>query len=104
MAEPKPLNQESIVAQQTRDLFCVHERSDGVELEIPVVSTCNAIGMKCTNGISDHKNRVLELLRAVGGKFLNRTNWPKGRERAEEDGIRRYPPGMVDSLHTQVTK
>ena len=46
--------------------------------------------VECTDGVSDDKNRILELLRAVRGKLLNRTDGPSIRIVPEDIVVKTY--------------
>ena len=46
--------------------------------------------VECTDGVSDDKNRILELLRAVRGKLLNRTDGPSIRIVPEDIIVKTY--------------
>ena len=76
VTEAELFEQESIVAEQVGSLLCVHKWRGRVGLEIPIAFF--RIGeipkVRCTYAISDDKNRVLELLRAVRGELLDGTD------------------------------
>ena len=79
MTEAKLLEQESTVTKHLGGLLRACERRDWIGLGIPRISMGEVCDGECTNGVSNNKNRVLELLRAVRGKPLDRTHRPSRR-------------------------
>ena len=76
MAKAKLFDQKSTVSEQISGSLCVCERCERVGLGILRVRTWGVYSIECTNGISDEKGRVLELLGAVRREPLNRPNGP----------------------------
>ena len=79
MTDAKLLEQESIVTKHLGGLLRACERGDWIGLGIPRISLGEVYGKECTDGVSNNKNRVLELLRTIRGKPLHRTHRPSRR-------------------------
>lgn len=79
MPEAQLLEQERTVTKQVGRLFCIRERRDRVSLVVIVVKLWNNLIKRWTYGVSNDKNRVLELLRAEWGKSFNGTDGPSKR-------------------------
>ena len=76
MAKAKLFDQKSTVPKQISGSLCVCEWCERVGLGISRVRTREVYSIECTNGISNEKGRVLELLGTVWREPLDRMDGP----------------------------